>query len=102
MKRIEDAPKELQKMFADVWERVVYSAGGISDYRDEVEHAFLKGFDTAMATGGLPERPKRTVSRFHSDNHALLVQSSDGRLYLLSGLQNGKLEWIPYPDLPQD
>lgn len=61
MKRIEDAPKELQAMFADVWERVVYSASGISDYRDEVEHAFLKGFDTAMATGGLPQRPKRTI-----------------------------------------
>lgn len=98
MKRIEDAPKELQRMFAILWEDCVRSASGISDYRDEVEHAFLRGFDTAMATNGLPQRPKRTIKTIISDAENVYALSSDEKLYAL--LTNGR--WIKYPDLPQD
>lgn len=99
MKRIEDAPKELQDMFAVVWEQVVCSASGISDYRDEVEHAFLKGFDTAMATNGLPQRPKRTISRIMSIDGQVYVTSSDGKAFVLQGRPE---QWRSLPDLPQD
>lgn len=95
MKRIEDAPKELQDMFWDLFEQE------FSDYdcsTDVMAHIFLKGFDTAMATGGLPQRPKRTIKTIISDAENVYALSSDEKLYAL--LTNG--HWIKYPDLPQD
>ena len=100
MKRIEDAPKELQDMFATVWEDLVCSASGISDYRDEVEHAFLKGFDTAMATGGLPQKAKRTIAHLAELGGHIYVISNDGKLF--RNHYATPKEWQALPDLPQD
>ena len=102
MKRIEDAPKELQDMFAVVWEQVVCSASGISDYRDEIEHVFLKGFDTVMATNGLPQRPKRTISNIIKLEGSFFAISSDGKMFSLERNIEGERVWVPYPDLPQE
>lgn len=99
MKRIEDAPKELQDMFADVWEECVCSAGGISDYRDEIEHAFLKGFDVAMATNGSPQRPKRTIAEYHRMDDSFFVISNDRKMFHWQG---NKMGWHALPDLPQN
>lgn len=100
MRRIEDAPKELQDMFAVVWERIVCSASGISDYRDEIEHAFLKGFDIAMATTGLPERPKRTIVHLTEMGSHIYVLSTDGKLFRNHWAT--PQEWQALPDLPQE
>lgn len=100
MKRIEDAPKELQKMFAIVWEQCVCSASGISDYRDEVEHAFLKGFDTAMATGGWSHRKKRTITNLIKLDGQIYAISNDGKLFINHFTRPE--EWKAFPDLPQD
>lgn len=103
MKRIEDAPKELQDMFATVWEQVVCSASGISDYRDEVEHAFLKGFDVAIATGGwAPAEFKRTISNIIKLEGSFFAISSDGKMFSLERNIEGERVWVPYPDLPQE
>lgn len=105
MKRIEDAPKELQDMFDLVWEQCVRSASGISDYRDEIEHAFLKGFDVAMATGGLPQRPKRTIQTIvKSHNSNLYALSTDGKVFYVNtgGVITDNMKWIQLPDLPKE
>ena len=96
MKRIEDAPKELQDMFWDLFEQE------FSDYdcsTDVMAHIFLKGFDTAMATGGLPQRPKRTISRIMNIDGQVYVTSSDGKAFVLQGRPE---QWHSLPDLPQD
>lgn len=101
MKRIEDAPKELQDMFEIVWEQVVCSASGISDYRDEIEHAFLKGFDTAMATGGsAPSKFKRMITNLIKLDGQIYAISNDGKLFINHFTRPE--EWKAFPDLPQD
>lgn len=103
MKRIEDAPKELQDMFEIVWEQVVCSASGISDYRDEIEHAFLKGFDTAMATSGwAPSKFKRMITNIIKLEGSFFAISSDGKMFSLERNIEGERVWVPYPDLPQE
>ena len=111
MKRIEDAPKELQQMFATIfdewWTELCpnYGTTWMYDHRREVlEHYFLKGFDAAMATGGLPQKPKRTIEEFRfSPQGIILVKSSDGKLFMTQGFEpSGNPPWKHYPDLPQD
>lgn len=97
MKRIEDAPKELQDMFEIVWEQVVCSASGISDYRDEIEHAFLKGFDTAMATAGV--RQGRRIAEVMQTDDKLICISNDGQAFVWN---ENDMKWEPMPHLPQD
>ena len=99
MKRIEDAPKELQDMFWDLFEQE------FSDYdcsTDIMAHLFLKGFDAGMATGGLPQRPKRTISNIIKLEGSFFAISSDGKMFSLERNIEGERVWVPYPDLPQE
>lgn len=97
MKRIEDAPKELQDMFWYLFEQE------FSDYdcsTDVMAHIFLKGFDTAMATGGLPRRPKRTIAHLTEMGSHIYVLSTDGKLFRNHWATPN--EWQTLPDLPQE
>lgn len=97
MKRIEDAPKELRDMFAKLWAE---KQGKDCLYpEDYAEQFFLAGFDVAMATGGLPERRKRTVSRIMNIDGQVYVTSTDGKVFVL---QSRPEQWRALPDLPQD
>lgn len=100
MKRIEDAPKELQKMFYTLFEE------HSSDYdypfvnKEELAHFFLKGFDVAMATNGLKAiKPKRTLAEVHEIDGEIYVVSNDRKMFSWQGNTMG---WYAFPDLPQD
>lgn len=99
MKRIEDAPEEVQKVFWDFFEEE------ISNYECSYEvmaHIFLKGFDTAMATGGLLQRQKRTITNIIKLEGSFFAVSNDGKMFSLERNMNSERVWVPYPDLPQD
>ena len=102
MKRIEDAPEEVQNVFWDFFEEE------ISNYECSYEvmaHIFLKGFDTAMATSGLPQRPKRTIQTIvKSHNSNLYALSTDGKVFYLNtgGVITDNMKWIQLPDLPKE
>lgn len=99
MKRIEDLPEELQRIFQQVWYSIEPIDGQFPGGAYIAERFFLAGFDTAMATGGLPQRPKRTVKEFYYEDDDVYALSSDGQIYLyLSSLRC----WSKLPDLPQD
>lgn len=97
MKRIEDAPKELQKVFWDYFEEE------FSDYdcsTDVMAHLFLKGFDTAMATGKLTQRPKRSIVHITEMGSHIYALSTDGKLFRNHWAT--PQEWQALPELPQD
>lgn len=96
MKKIEDAPKELQKMFAVLWEE----SNILCEFKADAAHLFLKGFDAAMATGGLPQRTKRTISNLIKLEGQIYAISNDGKLFI--NHYTKPEEWRAYPDLPQD
>lgn len=102
MKKLEDAPKELQDMFAELFKEHLSDREYPCAYKEAYAHFFLKGFDVAMATGGM--KPKRTIAELiTSPQGRILVKSNDGKLYTIDGFdRNGGPLWIPYPDLPQD
>lgn len=97
MKRIEDAPKELQDMFAKLWREKKEDCMYPKDY---AEQFFLAGFDTAMATGGLPKRPKRLIAHITEMGSHVYVLSTDGKLFRNHWAT--PQEWQALPDLPED
>ena len=106
MKRIEDAPKELQQMFNVAWDDILFKDKVSKDkskisYEEIAEHLFLKGFGVAMATGGM--KPKRKIAEVTSNaNGQWIVRSNDGKLYIYGADRGGVPQWLPYPDLPQE
>lgn len=97
MKELEDAPKELQDMFAILWENATIPI----DCKNEAIHFFLKGFDVAMATGGM--KPKRTITEVASNSKGTwIVRSNDGKLFIHGVDRSGVPQWLPYPDPPQE
>lgn len=91
MKRIEDLPEELQRIFQQVWYSIEPIDGQFPGGAYIAERFFLAGFDTAMATGGLLQRPKRTITNLIKLDGQIYVISNDGKLF----------EWRSYPDLPK-
>jgi len=107
MKRIEDAPKELKDMFDKVFEKwwselePTHGETWLYDHRREVlEHFFLKGFDVAMATGGLPQGRKRTITNLIKLDGQIYAISNDGKLFI--NHYTRPEEWQAFPDLPQE
>lgn len=101
MKKLEDAPKELQDMFAELWENMTI----LSTHKHEAAHLFLKGFDVAMATGGM--RPKRKIADLFEHDGDLYAVSNDGQLYsvpcwIYGDKMTRPKQWHKWPDLPQD
>jgi len=99
MKRIEDAPKELKQVFEIVFQEWLSKSEYV--HQAECEHFFLKGFDVAMATNGLPERPKRTIEHVYANDKSVFVLSNDKKVFALRITPEG-FQWVKQPDLPQD
>lgn len=101
MKRIEDLPEELQRIFRQLW----YSVGPIDprfpDRTSIPERYFIAGFDAAMATGGLPQKPKRTIEHVYANDKSVFVLSNDKKVFALRITPEG-FQWVKQPDLPQD
>lgn len=96
MKRIEDAPKELQAMFAELWEKITI----LSTHKHEAAHLFLTGFDVAMATNGLKAmKPKRTIAEVHQIDDSFFVVSNDRKMFHWQG---NRIGWYALPNLPQE
>lgn len=103
MKSIEKAPKDIQQIFEEIWKEFLKTETNRFPYQ-VCGDFFLKGFDTAMALGGFPQRPKRIISEVSfSPQGLILAKSNDGKLFMIKGFnEHGQPQWLPYPDLPQD
>lgn len=93
MKRIEDASKELQDMFAALYEDTALNV----NYKVEAAHFFLKGFDTAMATAGM--RHGRRIAEIMQTEDKLIAISNDRQAFVWN---ENDMKWEPMPHLPQD
>lgn len=96
----EDLPKELHELFEKELAKWPMPPDRQTEhaFRLAIQHFFLKGFDVAMATGGM--KPKRTIATFHNSNNHIgfFVISNDGRMFRWLGEETG---WQPLPNLPQ-
>lgn len=102
MKRIQDAPKELQNLFKIELEKWPMPPDRDTEhaFKLAVEYFFLKGFDVAIATGGLSQKPMRTIAKLYvSRQDPIMALSSDGHGYEFVS-ESGT--WRNLPDLPQD
>lgn len=100
MKKLEDAPKELQAMFHTLFKEHLSDHEYPLAYKEAYAHFFLKGFDVGMATGGLKAmKPKRIIAEVHQLHDDFFVISNDRKMFHWQGNEMG---WYALPELPQD
>ena len=97
MKKIEDAPKELQDMFAKLFKEYLLDREYPCSYEEAYAHFFLKGFDVAMATGGM--RPRKIIAEIMQTDDKLIAISNERKAYVWN---ENDMKWEPMPDLPQE
>lgn len=100
MNKLEDAPKELQDMFAELFKEHLSDREYPCAYKEAYAHFFLKGFDVAMAAGGM--KPKRKIVQLVKTDQGWFSLSNTGEWFYLKRPLDSDCHWIKYPDLPQD
>jgi hypothetical protein len=102
MKSIEDAPIELQNLFKIELEKWPMPPDRDTEhsFRLAVEHFFLKGFNVAIATGGM--KPKRKIAQLIKTDQGWFSLSNTGEWFYLVRPLDSECHWVKYPDLPQD
>lgn len=96
MKSIENAPKDIQRIFEEIWQEFLKTETNRFPYQ-VCGDFFLKGFDTAMATAGM--RHSRRIAEMMQTDDKLIAISNDRQAFVWN---ENDMKWEPMPHLPQD